>query len=68
MFTALLKCFVTVLLRKIQNAQAHTVGLNLIRSGFEDCADNGFCILTDKLSFLDKVRTIPLGKAFIVVR
>ena len=68
LLTALFKSLITVLLCKVQNTQAHTIGLDFIWSGFEDCTNNSLCIPANELGFLDKVRSIPLGKSFIVAR
>lgn len=67
LLTAFLQGFVTVFLSEIQNAKTHAVGLDFIQPGFKNSADNGFRILSNKLCFLDKIGTIPLGKSFIII-
>ena len=67
LLTALLQSLIAVLLCKVQNTQTHTLGLYFVWSGFEDRPDNSLCILANELRFLNKVRTTPLSKSFIVI-
>ena len=52
----------------VKSPQAHSIGLDFVLSGLKNRSDNGLCILANELSLLDKARTVPLSKPFIVIR
>ena len=52
LLTALFQSLIAVFLCKVQDTQAHTIGLYFVWSGFEDSPDNSLCILTNELRFV----------------